>query len=44
MKLYTGVGGRENNAIALQEPNSNDESLTDVEHVYVYLLWTRVSY
>ena len=30
MKLYIGVGGRENNDIALKENNSNEEFTTDV--------------
>ena len=44
MKLYTGVGGRENNAMALKEKNSNEESIAGAKQVYIRLPWTRVSY
>ena len=36
MKLYTGVGGWENNAMTLKEIESNEESLAGTKQVGMY--------
>ena len=41
--LYTGVGGRESNAVTLNEIENNEESLAGEEPVYMYLPQSRVS-
>ena len=37
MKLYIGVGGRENNGMALKENNSNEEPTTGAVAIQIVL-------
>ena len=43
MKLYTGVGGWDKNAVALKEMKSNEEPLPGVGQAYISLHQDTVS-